>query len=168
MGQFRYQVVRHQHGWAYHLEETYSPVFPTSWEAIAAAKTAAHEKHEPGDTTTVRVQEGRLSWRIMLVINGSPCPEPVAGLHSEPNGLRSQCAADIVSAMPESGLLVSFRNVRVRPWDLGAADGGMADVCGRRDRVSALLTIPIQTLQRWGRMRGDQCAISLSFCTGQG
>ena len=91
MGQFHYQVRRHHHGWAYHLDKTYSAVFPTSWEAIAAAKTAAREMHEPGDTTTVRVQEGPLSWRTVLVINGRPGPEPVGvGQHSDSNGLVSR------------------------------------------------------------------------------
>ena len=90
MGQFHYQVRKHKHGWAYHLEETYSPVFPTSWEAIAAAKTTAREMHEPGDMTTVRVQDGPLSWRTVLVINGSPGRVEEAGLHSDSIGLGSQ------------------------------------------------------------------------------
>lgn len=82
MGEFHYQVARYKHGWAYHLEETYSRVFPTSWEAIAAAKTAAREMHEPGDMTTVRVQDGPLNWQTVLVIKGSLGPSPLdVGLH---------------------------------------------------------------------------------------
>jgi hypothetical protein len=68
MGEFHYRVARCKHGWAYCLDNTYSPIFATSWEAIEAAKLAAREMHEPGDNTTVRVQDGRLSWRTVLVI----------------------------------------------------------------------------------------------------
>ena len=84
MGQFHYQVTRRHRGWAYCLENTYSPVFAASWEAIDAAKTAAREMHEPGDVTTVRVQDGPLSWRTVLVINGTHAVTPFDnGLHSE-------------------------------------------------------------------------------------
>ena len=89
MGQFHYQVARHQRGWAYRLENTYSPVFAASWEAIEAAKIAAREMHEPGDVTTVRVQDGPLSWRTVLVINGTSANPFDAGLHSDPIGLPS-------------------------------------------------------------------------------
>ena len=89
MGQFHYQVARRQRGWAYHLESTYSPTFATSWEAIDAAKTAAREMHEPGDVTTVRVQDGPLSWRTVLVINGTQAVNTFDGLHSDPVGLPS-------------------------------------------------------------------------------
>ena len=58
MGRFLYQVVRHQHGWAYRLEDTYSAVFTTQALAIEAARTAAAAMHEEGDATVVRVEEG--------------------------------------------------------------------------------------------------------------
>ena len=68
MDRFLYKVVRHKHGWAYRLWSTYSPVFTTQAEAIQAAKAAAHEMHEPGDYTSVRVEERPLVWRTELVI----------------------------------------------------------------------------------------------------
>ena len=90
MGQFHYQVVRRQRGWAYHLEETYSRVFPTSWEAIAAAKATARAMHEPGDNTSVRVQDGPLRWRTVLVIKGTSALHPLdVGLSSDTIGLCS-------------------------------------------------------------------------------
>jgi hypothetical protein len=70
MGLFLYKVVKHQNGWAYRLEDTYSPVFTTQWEATAAAKKAAREMHEHGDFTQVKVKDGPLGWRTELVING--------------------------------------------------------------------------------------------------
>jgi hypothetical protein len=74
LGQFHYQVIRHQRGWAYRLEDTYSRVFPTQWEAVAAAKSAAIKMHEPGDETLVRVQDGGSNWRLELAIRGSMSP----------------------------------------------------------------------------------------------
>jgi hypothetical protein len=53
-------VLRHQHGWAYRLEGTYSRVFSTQWEATDAARAEALRMHEPGDATQVRVQDGRM------------------------------------------------------------------------------------------------------------
>jgi hypothetical protein len=93
MGQFQYQVVKRQHGWAYHLEETYSRVFTMSWEAITAAKATARSMHEPGDRTSVRVQDGPLNWRTVLVINGTSALHPLdAGLSSDAIDLSSRAS----------------------------------------------------------------------------
>ena len=74
MGQFCYQVVGRRQGWAYRLGETYSRIFPTQYEAIAAAKTSAIKMHEEGDETLVRVRDSTLCWRTELSINGSLLP----------------------------------------------------------------------------------------------
>jgi len=69
VGRFCYQVVGRQQGWAYRLGETYSRIFPSQFEAIAAAKAAAVKMHEDGDETLVRVQDSALAWRTELTIN---------------------------------------------------------------------------------------------------
>jgi hypothetical protein len=74
MDRIEYEVVRHERGWAYRLERTYSQTFPTQWEAVAAAKAAAINMHEDGDHTIVRVQDGPLAWRTELAIQGNPRP----------------------------------------------------------------------------------------------
>jgi hypothetical protein len=66
LGRFVYQVVRHENGWAYRLEQTYSRVFPTQLDAKAAAKDAARKMHEPGDETLVHVEDRPLHWRTEL------------------------------------------------------------------------------------------------------
>ena len=71
MGLFLYQVVRRHNGWAYRLENTYSRIFTTQWEAIEAAKVAAREMHEQGDYTQVRIKDGPFGWRTELVISGA-------------------------------------------------------------------------------------------------
>ena len=69
MGRFVYQVVRHEKGWAYRLEHTYSQVFPTQSDAIAAAKATAREMHESDDETIVRVEDRPLRWRTELTLS---------------------------------------------------------------------------------------------------
>jgi hypothetical protein len=78
MGLFIYKVVKHQNGWAYKLEDTYSSVFSTQFEAAAAAKKTAREMHEAGDFTQVKVKDGPLGWRTELVINGRHSGEAAA------------------------------------------------------------------------------------------
>ena len=74
MDRIQYEVVRHERGWAYRLERTYSQTFPTQSEAVAAAKAAAIKMHDDGDETTVRVQDGPLAWRTELKIEGNSRP----------------------------------------------------------------------------------------------
>ena len=57
MGQFYYLVVPHEGCWAYRLDDTYSPVFPSEAEAFEAAKASALAMHERGDDTQVRRRE---------------------------------------------------------------------------------------------------------------
>ena len=52
------------------MGETYSRIFPSQFEAIAAAKAAAIKMHEEGDETLVRVQDSALGWRTELTVNG--------------------------------------------------------------------------------------------------
>jgi hypothetical protein len=67
MGQFHYLVVPHGIGWAYRLDYTYSPVFPTEAEAFEAAKKAAFAMHEEGDSTEVRRRQGGV-WRTKWAV----------------------------------------------------------------------------------------------------
>jgi hypothetical protein len=69
LGRFIYQVVKHERGWAYRLEQTYSRVFPTQADAIEAAKDAARKMHEPGDQTVVNVEDRPRRWRTELTIS---------------------------------------------------------------------------------------------------
>ncbi len=65
MGTFYYMVVPREGGWAYRLENTFSPVFVTQAAAIEAAKVEAARMHEAGDDTQVRVfgdQQWRTEW----------------------------------------------------------------------------------------------------------
>ncbi len=55
MGTFYYMVVPREGGWAYRLENTFSPVFTTQAEAVKAAKSTAMQMHEDGDDTQIRV-----------------------------------------------------------------------------------------------------------------
>jgi hypothetical protein len=74
MARFCYEVVGRRRGWAYRLGETYSRIFPTQYEATAAAKASAIRMHEEGDETLVRVRDSTLCWHTALRIHGSFAP----------------------------------------------------------------------------------------------
>ncbi|HMK85323.1 MAG TPA: DUF2188 domain-containing protein [Steroidobacteraceae bacterium] len=52
MGKITYKVVKHDGGWTYVANGTYSERFPTREAARKAARLAAHEQTAPGRATT--------------------------------------------------------------------------------------------------------------------
>jgi hypothetical protein len=67
MGTFYYAVEPRGGGWAYRLDDTFSPVFPTQAAALQAAKVEATRMHEVGDDTQVRVFDDDQQWRTEWV-----------------------------------------------------------------------------------------------------
>jgi hypothetical protein len=63
MSHVTYKVVRHEGGWAYTAEGTYSECFPTHAEALAAARHAAAEQRVPGDTHAIEYEDENGHWR---------------------------------------------------------------------------------------------------------
>jgi hypothetical protein len=53
MSKITYKVVKHDGGWAYEANGTYSEPFPTRDAARKAAKLAASEQAAPGETTPI-------------------------------------------------------------------------------------------------------------------
>jgi hypothetical protein len=49
MSKITYEIVRHDGGWAYKVDETFSESFRTHDEAHKAAQLAAREQAEPGE-----------------------------------------------------------------------------------------------------------------------
>ncbi len=64
VGTFYYMVVPREGGWAYRLENKFSPVLPTDVAAVEAAKFAAMRMDESGDDTQVRASA--------MTCNGAP------------------------------------------------------------------------------------------------
>lgn len=57
-----YEIVRHDAGWAYRVDETYSEPFPTHDKARAAAEQAAREQEEPGQATVISYEDKEGHW----------------------------------------------------------------------------------------------------------
>jgi hypothetical protein len=53
MSQVIYKVVRHDGGWAYKANETFSEPFPTREAARRAARLAASEQSAPGESVKI-------------------------------------------------------------------------------------------------------------------
>lgn len=62
MSKITYKVVKHDGGWAYEANGTYSEFFPTRDAARKAAKLAAGEQAEPGETTRISHDEEKGRW----------------------------------------------------------------------------------------------------------
>jgi Uncharacterized protein conserved in bacteria (DUF2188) len=62
MSQITYKVVKHDGGWAYEANGTYSEPFPTRDAARKAAKLAASEQAAPGETTQISYEDEKGHW----------------------------------------------------------------------------------------------------------
>ncbi len=58
-----YQIVEHDGGWAYKLDDVFSETFPTHEAAHAAAEQAAAEQQIGGEDETIEYQDGEGVWR---------------------------------------------------------------------------------------------------------
>jgi hypothetical protein len=50
MAKLTYEIVKHDGGWAYRVDETFSESFPSHDAARKAAELAAKEQAQPGDS----------------------------------------------------------------------------------------------------------------------
>ncbi len=66
MAKLHYQVVAHDGGWAYKLNDVFSEPFPSRKAAVAAAKRVAAEQHIPGDTVHIEFQDAAGNWHSEL------------------------------------------------------------------------------------------------------
>jgi hypothetical protein len=57
-----YKVVRHEDGWAYTVNGTYSEAFPTHRDALEAAQRAAAEQRMPGQTEAIEYEDENGRW----------------------------------------------------------------------------------------------------------
>jgi hypothetical protein len=73
MSHVTYKVVRHEDGWAYTADGTYSETFPSHAEALAAARRAAGEQRVPGRTESIEYEDDKGEWH-----------REVAGGHDRP------------------------------------------------------------------------------------
>jgi hypothetical protein len=62
MSKITYEIVRHDGGWAYKVDETFSEPFRTHDEAHKAAELAAKEQGEPGTATVISYEDKEGHW----------------------------------------------------------------------------------------------------------
>ena len=74
MNKVIYTIVRHDGGWAYRAEGTYSQTFPTHGDAHMAACRAALEQRRPGITTSISWEDTHGKWHAELS-NGDDRPD---------------------------------------------------------------------------------------------
>jgi hypothetical protein len=69
-----YKVVRHEDGWAYTVDGSFSESFPTHREALEAARRAAGEQRVPGQTEAIEYEDENGKWHSELA-SGRDRPE---------------------------------------------------------------------------------------------
>jgi hypothetical protein len=61
-----YEIVQHDGGWAYRVDETYSETFQSHDSARRAAERAAKEQEVPGAATIISYEDKKGHWRNEL------------------------------------------------------------------------------------------------------
>jgi hypothetical protein len=69
-----YQIVEHDGGWAYRVEGTFSETLASHEAALNAARRAAREQRQPGETAGIEFEDSRGVWREE-VSSGDDRPE---------------------------------------------------------------------------------------------
>ena len=62
MTKITYEIVKHDGGWAYRVDETFSEAFSTHDAARKAAEQAAREQEEPGKATAISYEDNKGHW----------------------------------------------------------------------------------------------------------
>jgi hypothetical protein len=66
MSRIVYRIVRHDGGWAYQANGTFSEAFQTREQARQAAGLAAREQSIPGETATIEYEDENGRWHHEL------------------------------------------------------------------------------------------------------
>ena len=74
MSKITYEIVKHDGGWAYRADGTYSEPFASHDLARQAAERAAKEQGQPGETTPISYEDTKGRWHDE-VAKGDDRPE---------------------------------------------------------------------------------------------
>lgn len=74
MTRVTYQIVEHDGGWAYKVEDVFSETFPSRADAHAAAERAAAEQRAPDNDTMISYEDEKYRWHDETA-QGSDRPE---------------------------------------------------------------------------------------------
>jgi hypothetical protein len=62
MTDITYTIVEHDGGWAYKVGDTFSETFPSHDAALKAARRAAGEQEQPGETEGITYEDKQAVW----------------------------------------------------------------------------------------------------------
>ena len=62
MTDIHYTIVEHDGGWAYKLGDVFSETFRSHDDAVEAAKIAAAEQQQPGESEAISYQDAKGQW----------------------------------------------------------------------------------------------------------
>jgi Uncharacterized protein conserved in bacteria (DUF2188) len=74
MAHVTYKIVRHDEGWAYTADGTFSERFDTHAAALSAARRAAAEQRVPGQTEAIEYEDENGKWHTETA-RGSDRPD---------------------------------------------------------------------------------------------
>ena len=74
MSHVTYKVIRHDEGWAYTVDGTFSEAFATHAAALEAARRAAAEQRVPGRTEAIEYEDQNGVWHTETA-SGSDRPD---------------------------------------------------------------------------------------------
>ena len=64
MADVTYEIVEHDHGWAYKMGESYSEAFATHDQARLAAEAAAARQEQAGSDEAIEYQDANGEWHV--------------------------------------------------------------------------------------------------------
>jgi hypothetical protein len=76
MPDIAYEIVEHDGGWAYKVDDVFSETFPTHAAALKAAQIAAQEQEAPGETEVIEYEDAKGKWHTETA-RGSDRPHTV-------------------------------------------------------------------------------------------
>jgi hypothetical protein len=79
MAKVTYEIVKHDGGWAYKVDETFSEPFPSHDAARKAAELAAREQVAPGETTSISYEDKKGRWHTEVAPGGDRPETDVEG-----------------------------------------------------------------------------------------
>jgi hypothetical protein len=66
MAKLTYEIVKHDGGWAYRVDETFSESFPSHDAAREAAELAAKEQAQAGDSVEISFEDKHGKWHTEI------------------------------------------------------------------------------------------------------
>jgi hypothetical protein len=79
MTKITHEIVKHDGGWAYRVDETFSEAFRTHDAARKAAEQAAREQEEPGNATATSYEDKKGHWHSERSAGDDPPEVKVKG-----------------------------------------------------------------------------------------